>query len=96
MRIGEQVRCQRDQILSLARQHRARSVRLFGSVVRGEADEESDVDLLVEFDPGASLLDHAALVDDLEALLGRSVDVVSLRALRSELREAVLREAVPL
>lgn len=86
----------REEILALAARHRASGVRLFGSVARGEASEESDVDLLVDFEPGASLLDHAALLVDLEDLLQVPVDGVNARAVRSELREAVLREAVPL
>ena len=69
---------------------------VFGSVLRGEASPASDVDLLVEFEPGRSLLDHAALQIELEALLGRRVDVASERGLRPRVRERVLREARPL
>jgi uncharacterized protein len=85
----------REAIRAAAARHGATRVRLFGSVARGEAGPDSDVDLLVEFAPDRSLLDHAALIDELEDLLGCEVDVVNERALRPELRERVLREAVP-
>ncbi len=71
-------------------------MRVFGSVARGEASAESDVDLLVDLEPGRSLFDHAALVIELEALLGRKVDIAVARGLRARIRERVLREAVPL
>jgi len=86
----------RVQILLVAAAHGARNVRVFGSVARGDSGAESDVDLLVEFEPGRSLLDHAALQIELEALLGRRVDVASERGLRPRVRERVLREARPL
>jgi len=85
---------QRDEVLRIAARHGAHNVRVFGSVARGEDRGDSDVDLLVELAPGVTLLRHAALVRELEALLGRKVDVVSERALRPQLREDVLREAV--
>lgn len=65
----------RDEILRLARERGARNVRVFGSVARGESNESSDLDLLVEWEPGRSLLDHAGLVDDLQELLGIKVHV---------------------
>jgi predicted nucleotidyltransferase len=86
----------RARILELAREHGAARVRLFGSVARGEAKETSDLDLLVQFEPGRSLLDHAALLEDLEDLLGMRVDVVSEKALHPDLRDEILREAVPI
>ena len=86
----------RDQILRAAAQHGARNVRVFGSVARGEAGEQSDIDLLVEFEPDRSLFDHAALSVELEDLLGCKVDVVSDRGIKPRIRERVLREAVPL
>ncbi len=86
----------REEILRIAARHGARNVRVFGSVARGEADETSDIDLLVEMEPGRSLLDHAALWLDLQALLGRKVDVVSDRGIKARIRDRVLREAVPL
>jgi len=66
---------QRDEILRLAEWRGARSLRVFGSVARGEAKEGSDLDLLLEWEPGRSLLDHAGLVQDLQELLGMKVHV---------------------
>jgi predicted nucleotidyltransferase len=71
-------------------------VRVFGSVARGEAGPESDVDFLVRLEPGTTLLDHAALVRELESLLDRKVEVISERALRVRIRDRVLQEAVPI
>ena len=84
----------REEIVRIAGRHGARKVRVFGSLARGEARPDSDLDLLVEFDPGRSLLDHAALVIELERLLGRRVEVASERGLRPGVRERVLAEAV--
>ena len=81
-------------ILRIAAKHGAHNVRVFGLAARGEADEESDIDLLVEMEPGRSLLDHAALWLELQEVLGRRVDVVSDRGIKARIRERVLREAV--
>jgi predicted nucleotidyltransferase len=86
----------RPAILRAAKAHGAGNVRVFGSVARGEASADSDVDLLVDLEPGRSLLDHAALVIELETLLGRKVDVAIARGLRSRIRDRVLKEAIPL
>ncbi|MDD3621539.1 MAG: nucleotidyltransferase family protein [Methanofollis sp.] len=86
----------RDEILRIAAGHGARTVRLFGSAVRGEETPESDIDLLVEFEPGRNLLDHVALVQDLEDLLGRKVDVVTEGGLHWYIRDRIHQEAVPL
>ena len=96
MKLEELLREKRDEILRICAKHGARNVRVFGSVVRGEAGEDSDVDLLVEFEPGRSLLDQAGLVLDLEELLGRKVDVVTERGLYWLLRRRILKEARPL
>ncbi len=90
------LRSRRAEILEIARKHGARNVRIFGSVARGDAGPESDVDILVELEPGRGLLDHAALMLDLSDLLGCKVDVVSDRALHWYIRDRVLAEAVPL
>ncbi|MEX0655310.1 MAG: nucleotidyltransferase family protein [Phycisphaeraceae bacterium] len=87
---------QRDQILHLAEQHGARHVRLFGSVVRGQASPDSDLDVLVQFDDDRSLLDHVALKQELEDLLGCRVDVVEDEALYRSLKDRILAEAVEL
>ena len=87
---------QRDAILRLAARHGASNVRVFGSVARGDADRQSDVDFLVEMASGRSLMDLGGLLVDLEELLGRRVDVVTERGLRGRIRERVLQEALPL
>ena len=84
----------REEILSLARQHGMKSIRMFGSVATGRENEASDVDFLVEAEPGRSLLDLGGLQVDLEELLGCQVDVVTPNGLRRRLRSRVLREAV--
>lgn len=86
----------RDAVLDLARRHGAANVRVFGSVARGEATPGSDVDLLVEWEPGRSLLDHAGLVLDLQDLLGAPVEVGTEKSLHWYVRERVLAEALPL
>ncbi|MDI9633236.1 MAG: nucleotidyltransferase family protein [Methanolinea sp.] len=91
--LQELVRKKRDDILKLAALHGARNVRLFGSAGRGEDRGGSDIDLLVEFEPGRSLLDHVALVQDLEELLGCHVDVVTEGSLHWYIREKVKGEA---
>jgi predicted nucleotidyltransferase len=90
------LRRRRDEILRIAAEHGASNVRVFGSVARGEADAASDVDLLVDLEPGRSLFDLGGLLMDLQELLGIRVDVVTERALRSRFRERVLGEAVAL
>lgn len=86
----------RDEILRLALLHGAYNVRVFGSVVRGEAGAESDIDFLVEMEQGRSLFDRAAFMLALQELLGRRVDVATERGLKAVLRDQVLQEAVPL
>ena len=92
----QQIRDQRDVILRLAAQYGIRSVRLFGSVVRGEARADSDVDVLIDFEPGRSLLDQVGFEQDLEALLGCKVDVVVEGGLSPYLQDRILHEARPL
>ena len=96
MSIYEQLRSNRQRILEAAARRGARNVRVFGSVVRSEADGNSDVDFLVDMEPGRSLLDLGGLLMDLQALLGREVDVVTEKGLRASLRDRILGEAVPL
>ena len=96
MRGNELLQRRRDEILMVAAKHGARNVRVFGSVARGDADEQSDIDFLVEMEPGRTLLDLGGLLMDLRALLGRDVDVVSERGLKPRIKDRVLREAVAL
>ena len=86
----------RQDILALAARRGARNVRVFGSVVRGEARPDSDVDFLVDLDPDRSLLDLGGLLVDLERLLDLEVDLVTEAGLRPRLRQQVLSEARPL
>ncbi len=94
--LAELVNEKRADILALAAKHGARNVRIFGSVARGDADEQSDIDFLVEFDLDRSIFDHAALLLDLQNILGCRVDVVNERGIKPHLRERVLTEAIPL
>ena len=96
MSFEELQRTKRNDILSLATKYGAYNVRVFGSVARGEADEKSDIDFLVNMEKGRSLLDLAGLAIDLEKLLGQNVDVVTEKGLRERMRERVLRDAVSL
>jgi hypothetical protein len=96
MMLEERLREKRDDILRVCAKYGARNVRIFGSLARGEADDQSDIDLVVEFEPDRSLLDHAGLWIELQELLGCKVDVVSERGIKPRIRERVLREAIPL
>lgn len=85
---------QKSHILDIAEHYHAVNVRVFGSVVRGEEREDSDIDLLVDFLPGTTLLDQVGLINELSTALGHNVDVVSERALNKHLRQRILQEAV--
>ena len=86
----------REEVMRLAARRGAQSVRVFGSVARGEANENSDLDLLVSWEPGRSLLDHAGLVQDLQDLLGVKVHVGTEKSLHWYVRDRIMREATPL
>ncbi len=96
MRLPEFLETHREDVLHLASRHGASNVRVFGSLARGDARADSDVDLLVNLDKGRSLFDLGALLEDLKMLLGREVDVVTEKGLRVRIRDRVLKEAVPL
>ncbi len=89
----EDIRRLRPQIMELARKYRARQVSVFGSCVRGEMRADSDIDFLVDFEENYRLLDIAGLMNGLEDLLGRKVDVIDRPSLRQELQASVFREA---
>jgi len=85
----------RDAIRRVVEAHRARNARVFGSVLRGEDNDQSDLDLLVDPLPGTTLLDLGAIQYELEEVLGVSVDVLTPGDLPARLREQVLKDAVP-
>ena len=86
----------RQQVVTILRQHSVLRAGVFGSFARGSAGPESDLDLLIELPEGKTLLDLERLALDLEAALGRKVDLVTYRALNPRLREKVLSEQVPI
>jgi predicted nucleotidyltransferase len=89
------IRLKREEILQIAAKHGARNVRVFGSVARGDAKPESDVDFLIDAGAVTSSWFPGGLIVDLEALLGKRVEVVTERGLHPLLRDKILREAVP-
>ena len=97
MEIEKLLKAKREQIIAIAAKHGANNLRIFGSVARGEADENSDLDLLIDYSS-----EHRSpwfplrLIRELEALLGCKVDIVTEQGLKDRIRERVLREARPL
>jgi len=96
MSVSELLKKRRGEILQIAAQHGAKNVRIFGSAARGDSGPSSDIDFLVEMEERRSLLDLVGLWQDLEALLGRKVDVVEPEGLHWYVRDRVIKEAVPL
>jgi uncharacterized protein len=96
MKIEEILKTRRNQILEIAQKHGARNLRVFGSVARGEGNEQSDLDFLVEVGPVHSAWFPAGLIADLEDLLGVPVDVATEDGLHWFIKERVLEEAQPL
>jgi predicted nucleotidyltransferase len=94
--IEELIKDRREEILRIAARHGARNVRVFGSVIRGEARPDSDVDFLVDMDPGRTLLDMGGLLMDLRDVLGREVDVATEHGLKARIRDRIIKEALPL
>jgi uncharacterized protein len=94
--VAEIIGPRRGQMMMLLREHRARNPRVFGSVVRSEATKRSDLDLLVDFDDGASLFDQIGLIQDLERLFRRKVDVTTPEGLHWLVRPQVIFEAAPI
>ena len=82
--------------MEIAGKYGASNVRIIGSVARGEARENSDIDFLVSFEPGRTLLDHTGLIIDLEALLERKIDVASDGGLKEHYKDEILQDAVEL
>lgn len=96
MSMKDKVYRNREQILAIASRHGAYNIRVFGSVARGDDMLSSDVDFLVEMEPGRSLFDLGGLLMELKTYLGTEVDVVTVKGLRPRIRSRVLREAIPL
>jgi len=89
----QELKARRQRIIDIAKRNHAANIRVFGSVSRDEATETSDIDFLVSFLPGATLLDQVGLIAELGSELGQEVDVVSDRALNRHLRDRILQEA---
>ena len=96
MGLRDLLNSKRTEILRLARQHGADNVRVFGSVVRNDEDSDSDIDLLVRMEETRSYFDLVRLLDALESLLGRKVDIITDDGLSPYLRKQILAEAAPL
>ena len=96
MEIEELLKSKREEIIKAAARRGARNLRVFGSVARGQAGIDSDIDFLVEMEPERSLFDVGGLLMDLQQLLGREVDVVTEKSLHWYIRDHVLAEAKPL
>ncbi len=96
MNLENLINSNRDEILAIANRHGARKIFIFGSVARGEARPDSDIDFLAEMEPGSSIFDLGGLLFDLQQTLGVDVDVVTTEGLRPRLREKVLADAVEL
>ncbi|WP_345533058.1 nucleotidyltransferase family protein [Viridibacterium curvum] len=93
MRPSEALQQHRSEVLALASQHHVRSLQVFGSVARGEDTDSSDLDLIAEFEEGATLFNAFALQESLEALLKHRVELATREGLHPLIREQVLREA---
>jgi len=92
MSVEQLLQIKRDEILGIAAKHGAHNVRIFGSAARGDAGPDSDIDFLVEMEPGRSLFDLGDLMSDLRDLLGRNVDIVIESSIYWLLRRRILRE----
>jgi predicted nucleotidyltransferase len=96
MGIPEIIQDKREQVLALAARHGASNVRIFGSVANGTADNDSDIDFLVDLQEERSLFDLGGLLMDLQQLFGRKVDVVTENGLHWYIKERILAEAKPI
>lgn len=96
MKVEQLLHEKRDDIHRIAAKHGAYNLRIFGSVVRGEAGPDSDIDFLIDVGSTTSSWFPAGLILDLEEILGRPVEVVTEKALNPYIREHVLAEAITL
>ncbi|MGI0479385.1 nucleotidyltransferase family protein [Geminocystis sp. CENA526] len=93
----ELLKGKREEIINIASKHGAYNVRVFGSVARGEADEKSDIDFLIDYDiDKITPWFPVRLIRELENLLGKKVDVVTVNGLKQRIKERVLQEAINL
>ena len=92
----EELKEKRRQIFAVAKRHGARRIRVFGSLAKGESRRDSDVDFLIELEPGRTLLDVVAIKQDLEDLLQRQVDVVTEDAVSPYLKDEIVTQAISL
>ncbi|MFQ5979407.1 MAG: nucleotidyltransferase family protein [Candidatus Heimdallarchaeota archaeon] len=96
MKLNEKLKNKRLDIHKIAEKYGAKNIRIFGSIARGEAESTSDIDILVDLEKGRSLLDLGGFQMALQHLMGRRVDVITEKGLRSRIREQVIKDAVPL
>jgi uncharacterized protein len=96
MPLREDIRSRRDAVQTIAARHGASNLRLFGSVARGEEREDSDIDLLIDLAEDRGFSDYLALIDELEALLHRKIDLVLARSLSPHFRPFIEADATPL
>lgn len=94
--IAQLLKEKREEILLIAAKRGAHNIRVFGSVARGNAGLDSDIDFLIDLETGRTLLDVGGLLMDLRKLLGCNVDIVTEKGLNDDFREEVLKEAIPL
>ena len=90
----EQIEKIKSKIIEVLKKYSVKKAALFGSIVRGEATEDSDIDLLIEFEGGKSLLDLVGLKLELQELLGREVDIITYKSIHPLLKERILNEQV--
>jgi hypothetical protein len=90
------VMIRKQEILAIADRYGAKNVRIFGSVARGDEQKDSDIDFLVDMEPGRSLFDLGGMLYELQEILGIEVDVVTEKGLRARIRDRVIEEAIPL
>ncbi|MGA2914563.1 MAG: nucleotidyltransferase family protein [Sedimentisphaerales bacterium] len=93
MNLTELLKANKDIIIEVAARYGAKNIRVFGSAARGDFDQNSDIDFLVDMEKGRSLFDMGGLLMELQTLLGCRVDVVTPKGLRSRIRDTVLKEA---
>jgi predicted nucleotidyltransferase len=94
--MSDQIQPIREKVIDILRKNGVKRASFFGSIVRGEMTDESDVDLLVEFEGKKSLLDLAHLKNELEDAVSRRVDILTYKSLHPRLKERILAEQVPI